>query len=114
MALEITAGMLAILALASGFKVAIYIGVAVLALLIDIVAQKNEKQYMHGLNVMSIAFVIIGLLEFFHVLATAYGFSPALASHETVDLFIHLLFIIGGLGLVWFLWNVSKNVKQYR
>lgn len=114
MALEVTSGMLTILVLAAGIKVAIYIGVAIMALLIDMVARKDEKQHMHGLNIMAYSFVAVGLLEFFHVLAVAYGAFPALASHETLDLIVHPLYIVGGLGLVWFLHGVGKNIKEYR
>lgn len=114
MAIEATAGMFMILVLAMGFKIAIYIGVLVLAFLIDAVSQKNEKQTMHGLNVMAIAFALVGIFEFFHILAAELGVFSTLASHENLDLIIHPLFIIGSLGLLWFLWSVSKNIKAYR
>lgn len=114
MVMEATSGMYMILTLAMAFKIAIYIGVLVLAFLIDAVAQKNEKQNMHGLNLMAIAFVLVGIFEFFHVLAVELNIFPLLASHENLDLIVHPLFIVGGLGLIWFLWGVSKNVKDYR
>jgi hypothetical protein len=114
MVMEATSGMYMILTLAMAFKIAIYIGVLVLAFLIDIVTEKKEKLGMQGLNVMAIAFVLVGIAEFFHVLAVELNIFPILASHENLDLTVHPLFIIGSLGLLWFLWGVSRNIKQYR
>ena len=114
MVMEATSGMFMILTLAMAFKIGIYIAVLVLAFLIDAIAQKNEKQNMHGLNLMAITFVLIGIFEFFHVLAVELNILPMLVSHENLDLIIHPLFIIGSIGLLLFLLNIKKNIKYYR
>lgn len=114
MAIEVTGGMQTMLVLAAGIKLAIYIGVAILAILIDMVSKKNEKRHIYGLIVMSVILLILGAIEFFHEIAEAYDLFPWLANHETLDLISHLLYILSFLGLLWFLWGVSKNIKAYR
>lgn len=107
-----TMGMYTILSLATGLKIAVYLSVLTLAFLVDAVSKKTKS--VHGLNLMAIFFIVIAVLEFFHVMAHVYGILPWLASHETLKYMTNSLFILGGLSLIWYLWEINKNIKDYK
>jgi hypothetical protein len=93
-----------------GFKIAIFLSLLVLAFVIDIV--NRDKKHIHGLNVMAAAFLLLTLLEFFEDMSGIYqGFMPFLG-HELVNsLFKPGLFVLSGLGILWYFRGLCKSAE---
>lgn len=106
-----TMGMYTILSLATGLKLAVYLSVLTLAFLVDAVSKKTKS--VHGLNLMAIFFAVIAIFEFFHIMAQVYGILPWL-SENILSYISNSLFILGGLSLIWYLWGINKNIKDYK
>lgn len=95
-----------------GFKIAIFLSVLVLAFLVD---TTNKKKHVHGLNIMAGIFVLVALAEFFHVMAILNpGTWNWLTIHDNLYLVTHLLTLVGGLGIIWYLRGISQNIKDYQ
>lgn len=104
--------MYTLLSLVTGLKIAVYLAVLTLAFLADAVTKKTKQ--VHGLNLMAVFFIVIALFEFFHVMTEVYDILPWLASSETVEYITISLFILGGLSLIWYLYGIHQNIKEYR
>jgi len=103
----------AVFALTAGLKIAIFLAVLVLAFLADKVVK--DKKNVHGLNVMALAFILIAFSEFLHIMSHIHeGFMPWMMSHGNLHLITHPLFIIAGVGIIWYLWGINKNIEDYR
>jgi len=102
----------AVFAVVAGVKLAVFLAVLVLAFLIDIVDSKHKN--IHGLNIMAIAFVLIAITEFAHIMAHAEGIMPWIGSHVNLNLITHPLLLIAGLGIIWYLWGINKNIEDYK
>jgi len=99
--------------LVAGIKIALFLAVAVLAFLIDIVDNKHKN--VHGLNIMAISFILIAFTEFLHTLSHVHeGLFSWFMVHENLHLITHPLFIIAGIGIIWYLVGIKKNIEDYK
>ena len=63
---------------------------------------------------MAVAFVLIAMTEFAHIMAHMHeGLFPWLVPHENLNLITHPLMLVAGLGIIWYLFGVKKNLKDY-
>lgn len=112
--MEVNSGALAILSIMAVLKIAVYLSVLVLAFLIDIVSKKDK--HIHGLNLMALVFVVLAFTEFIHitsVISEGAVFSW-FAVHENAHLLEGPLLLIGGLGIIWYLIGIKKNIEDYK
>ncbi len=102
-----------VFALFSGFNLAVFIVVLVLTFLVDTINKKGKS--VHGLNIMSVALIVLAVIELFHSMTELNaGFMPWLASNENLQFMSVPLLIIAGLGMIWYFWGISKNIKAYK
>jgi hypothetical protein len=96
-----------------GLKIALSLGLVVLAFTLDVIAKKGEK-HIHGLNVMAVALFIMALFEFFEDIAGIYSGLPSWLGHDLVNSWVKLSTLaLAGLGIIWYLFGVNKNIKDY-
>ena len=97
----------------ASLKIGVFLSVLVLSFLVDIIGKKNKA--VHGLNIMAVCFILVALTEFFHMVAEAHEeFFPWLLDFENVHLITKPLLILAGIGIIWYLWGISRNIKDYR
>lgn len=96
-----------------GLKVALSLALVVLAFALDVIAKKGEK-HIHGLNLMSVALLIMALFEFFEDMASIYPGMPSWLGHDLVNSWIKLsTLFVAGAGIIWYLLGINKNIKDY-
>lgn len=94
-----------------GLKLAIFLAVLALSLLIEMVSNKKEK-YAFGLNLMAFCFIIIALLEFLQVMARMHsGMWPWIENLNDLSLITGPLFIIAGVGIIWYFLGIKMSDK---
>lgn len=101
-----------IYAILSGLKLAVFLAVLVMAFLVDIVEKGNKK--VHGINFMAICLMFVAIFEFANTMSTIYpGFMGWLGEHENLHLLTKPFLLLSGLGLIWYLNGIRKNLKDY-
>lgn len=108
MVVEISGGALAVFATLVGLKIAVFLGVFCLSLLIISISKNKKNSSQLGLTLMSGSFILIAVLELFRVMELANGFLPILANQDFIEITVEVLFIIGGFGLL----NYLKGFKR--
>lgn len=102
----------------AGLKLAVFLIVLVYAYLADI-ALKN-KSGIHFLNVVAVAFMIMAIGEFLHVMSLdevetgEVAVWPWIMSFENLEMFMEILSTIAGVGLLLYFLHLNNNVKDYR
>lgn len=77
-----------------------------------------QKKGLYWLNIVSIAFILMTIVEFITLFLRDFDFGPGLLLW-TIQLgqsnvFNYTLFTIIGFGLIMFLQHLDKNLKEYR
>lgn len=101
-----------IYAILAGLKLAVFLSVLVMAFLVDI-AEKGNKR-IHGLNFMAICLMFVAIFEFVNIMGIIYpGLFGWISDHESLHLFTKPFLLLAGLGLIWYLNGIRKNIKNY-
>ncbi len=99
----IDGGALAIFALTSGFKLAFFLSVLVLSVLVDLISKKERSFSKYGLSIMAFAFMIVAILEFLHTMNHVTLVSAFFENEELTEVVLESLFVVAGIGLLSYL-----------
>lgn len=104
---EIFLGTIAGLKVAIFFVVLIYIYLARLSL---------KKSGIYWLALVALSFFVMSIREFLYVMGVSSeeGIPEWIVSHENLDLFFGVTFLVVALGFFFFFNHINKNVKDYR
>jgi hypothetical protein len=96
-----------------GLKIALSLALVVLAFTLDLIAKKGEKQ-IHGLNIMALALLVMAVFEFLEDIAAIYTGFPSWLTHDAVNSWVKLSSLfVAGIGILWYLSGIKKNIKDY-
>lgn len=92
-----------------GIKLAIFLAVLILSVLLMII---DNKPYIMGLSILAFTFIVIAIIEF--VFVTPVFQSLPITGDKNLKLITNLLYIVGGLGMIWYLSGINSNIKDYK
>lgn len=101
-----------IYAILAGLKLAIFLSVLIMAFLVDIIEKGNKR--VHGINFMAACLMLVAIFEFANIMSTFYpGFLGWFGEHENLHLVTKPFLLLSGIGLIWYLNGIRKNLKDY-
>ncbi len=104
---ELLLGTIAGLKVAIFFTVLVYIYLARLSL---------KKSGIYWLALVALAFFVLSIREFSYIMgiSSEVGMPAWIVSHENLDLFFGISFLVVALGFFFFFNHINKNIKDYR
>jgi hypothetical protein len=102
-----------LLGIIAGLKVAIFFVVLIYIYLARISLKKSG---IYWLSLVALAFFVLSIREFLYVMgiSSEEGIPAWIVSHDNLDLFFGITFLVVALGFFFFFNHINKNIKEYR